>query len=287
LYNFCIVLRILIQKFRWVAVSLVIIGAVVFVARKEHTAAQEYERDREARCVIVPLTLQQQEACKHERDSSDDYLQWWYVLVAWPNGITTWAIIGTGIIIAWQAQQTKLAAVGAKDAAEATKTSVEAMIDKERARIMIGNYEFIYPETLRFVRYKVSCFGPTPAFIKSAVARVDMLPTAAMEDFGSMHRIDIPAILKEGEIQLEAHVADTPYVGLVGKARDQSDIRRLWNSELWAHFRAEIIYEDVFGKERCTAIGQVYGGTNPLLKNLDGTPYLFWLSGGSKYNRQT
>jgi hypothetical protein len=103
-------LKALIQKVWWVAIGLVIIGAVILVAHQEHTAAQEYERDREARCAVIYPSSVQQDACKHERDSPASYLRWWYILLVWPDGITTWAIIATGFVIAWQSIETRKAA---------------------------------------------------------------------------------------------------------------------------------------------------------------------------------
>ena len=121
---------------------MVVLGAVIFVACKEHKAAQEYERDREARCAIVFSSPQQQDTCKHERDSPNNYLPWWYVLVAWPEGITTWAVIATGGFIAWQGYETRKAANASADAANAAYGSVtyaeaqwELMKEKERARL--------------------------------------------------------------------------------------------------------------------------------------------------------
>jgi hypothetical protein len=104
----------------WVVVALVIIGGIAFVARQQETAAEKYERERESRCVAAfpaASEAEKQDACKHEKDSGRNYLPWWYVLLTWPEGITTWAIIATGFVIAWQSRETR-------KAAEATQNSV-------------------------------------------------------------------------------------------------------------------------------------------------------------------
>jgi hypothetical protein len=98
--------------------SAVIVGAIVFVASKQQHAAEEYERDREARCAKTFAFPEQEDACKHERDSSNDYLAARYKLFTWPEGITVWAIIATGFVIAWQSNETR-------KTAEASRRSIE------------------------------------------------------------------------------------------------------------------------------------------------------------------
>ena len=63
-----------------------------------------------ARNVVAAVFLlipKKQDACKHERNGPYNYLPWGYVLLAWPDAITTWAIIATGFVIAWQANETR------------------------------------------------------------------------------------------------------------------------------------------------------------------------------------
>ncbi len=101
----------------WLVCLLLVVGTVLFVASKQHAAAGKYEAERQKGCAQsfpAPWEAEQQEACKHERDSSVNYLPWWYVLVAWPEGITVWAIIGTGFVIAWQSNETRRAAKSAE-----------------------------------------------------------------------------------------------------------------------------------------------------------------------------
>ena len=86
----------------WIAWAILIAGTSVFVAYEQHRSSEIYEGKRAKYCGSVSLATEQQNACKHERDNREDYMPWWYVFVAWPEGITTWAIIGTGFVIAWQ-----------------------------------------------------------------------------------------------------------------------------------------------------------------------------------------
>lgn len=83
------------------------IGTIFFVAYKQHCAAEKYKAHREQYCAALMVSAEQKKACAEEGAGARDYLPWGYNLVAWPDGITTWAIIFTGFVIAWQAWETR------------------------------------------------------------------------------------------------------------------------------------------------------------------------------------
>lgn len=131
--------RIAIGILPWIIGCAAIGGAIVFVAYKQHRAAEEYEAAREKRCASTFPALweaKQQEACKYERDNPGNYLPWGYVLLAWPEGITAWAIILTFLVIGWQTAQTRRAAEATEDAAKAALLNAQAVINAERARLL-------------------------------------------------------------------------------------------------------------------------------------------------------
>ena len=76
-------------------------------------------------------------ACIEERASAHDYLPWPYELFSWPEGITTWAIIATGFVIAWQANETRRAAQAGEESAKAAFLNAQAIISAERAWIVV------------------------------------------------------------------------------------------------------------------------------------------------------
>lgn len=95
----------------WVFVGLALIAGILRVAYKQHKAIEKYEVERKKRCASAFfLDPKQQDACKHERDSPKDYLAWEYTLATWPDGVTAWALIATGFLIAWQASETRKSA---------------------------------------------------------------------------------------------------------------------------------------------------------------------------------
>jgi hypothetical protein len=170
----------------WVVVALVIVGGITLVARQQQTASEKYERDRESRCVAtfpIASEAEKQDACKHEKDSGKNYLQWWYVLFAWPEGITTWAIIATGVVIGWQSFQTK-------KAAQAALLNAQAVINSERPWIMVTVEEVVGPSG-GFNLYMTNK-GRTPAMVTGAyigcvvVKDLSALPNKAPYGPGSM-----------------------------------------------------------------------------------------------------
>lgn len=132
----------LIQRGWWIAVGVVILTAIILVARQQHTAAREYEAERETRCTkAFPFNPEQQNACDHERDGPGNYLPWGYALVAWPEGITTWAILFTLGVVIWQTTATSKAAKAAERTAEAALRQADHMVASERAWIMVDTGE--------------------------------------------------------------------------------------------------------------------------------------------------
>jgi len=106
----------------WLLAAIALVGAIAFMAYKQHDATIEYKRECQTKSATVAATAAKQgiastEECKDPKD----YMPWWYVLMAWPDGITVWAIIATGFVIAWQSYETR-------KSAEATKASAVASV---------------------------------------------------------------------------------------------------------------------------------------------------------------
>jgi hypothetical protein len=155
-------------------------GAIVFVARQQHRASEEYEAVREKRCASnFPLDREKQDTCMHDRDSSGDYLPWGYALLTWPEGVTAWAIIATGFVIAWQSNETRKAAAATADSANAAYGSVrlaeaqwELTRNKERARIQIKTVNGLRVENVGGEIWhlrgtiQIRNLGPSRAYIK-------------------------------------------------------------------------------------------------------------------------
>jgi hypothetical protein len=109
----------------------VVIAAITLVAYEEHKASDKYQRNCQSHVTAVSAARNNDNA--HRTDECQDpkqYMPWWYVLIAWPDGITVWALLATLGAIVWQAAETR-------KAAEATQRSIEVTIHMQRARIGI------------------------------------------------------------------------------------------------------------------------------------------------------
>lgn len=71
----------------WIVGIALAVGAIIFVARKQHTARDKAEAARQKDCAALAITFDQKYSCAKEAQSRHDYLPWWYVLAAWPDGV--------------------------------------------------------------------------------------------------------------------------------------------------------------------------------------------------------
>jgi hypothetical protein len=111
-------------------------AAISFVAYKQHKAAEKYKHHRAEYCASLTATAEQKKACIEEGATAHDYLPWWYELLRWPEGITTWAIIATGFVIGWQSWETRRAAEATAKSADAAFLNAQAVINAERALLL-------------------------------------------------------------------------------------------------------------------------------------------------------
>jgi hypothetical protein len=122
---------------RWIVGAAIGFGTIFFVTYKQHSAAEKYKHHREEYCAALVATAEQKKACIEERTTARDYLPWRYELIAWPEGITTWAIIATGFVIGWQSWETRKAAKAVEDQTREVALQNSNLIAKERARVAI------------------------------------------------------------------------------------------------------------------------------------------------------
>src|ERR1039457_2518277 len=103
---------------KWCCSFMIVAIAIVSVAYEQHHAREKYQANSQADCVALSVSVEEKHSCAKDAQSRKDYTPWWFVLVTWPDGITTWAIIATGFAIAWQSDETRRAA-------KATEKSVD------------------------------------------------------------------------------------------------------------------------------------------------------------------
>lgn len=143
----------------WIIGIAIAVGTIIFVAGEQHAAREKSEAARQKDCAALAITFEQKYSCAKEAQSRHDYLPWWYVLVAWPDGVTPWIVIATGLFIALQTRETRRAAEGAF-------LNAQAVINAERPWLLVTLEEVSGPGTGFIIRAKNK--GRTPAMIMSA-----------------------------------------------------------------------------------------------------------------------
>ena len=121
----------------WITGIIVVVIGIVFVAHKQHDAAEKYKRHRAEYCSALGSTPQQKKECIEKRTSARDYLPWGYDLVGWPEGITTWAILLTLGAIIWQSSETRKAARAAEKSVAQEK---DFFIQSQRPRLIVSAF---------------------------------------------------------------------------------------------------------------------------------------------------
>jgi hypothetical protein len=101
------------------------------MAYEQHHAREKYQAQSEKDCIALAVSPEEKHSCEKEAQSRKDYAPWWNVLMAWPEGITTWAIIGTGFVIAWQSNETRRAASAALRSVGVQEAGMGQWVDVE------------------------------------------------------------------------------------------------------------------------------------------------------------
>ena len=162
-----------------------IVAAVVFVTYEEHRARDKYQRECQKNIPVVAVSAENTTCGPDKCTDPKEYLPWWYVLVAWPEGIATWAVMFTLGAIVWQSYETR-------KAADAALLNSQAIVNSERAWLVA---EPVRDERLPFFwQIKITNHGRTPAwFIRGdakyiLVERPDLLPSRQSTMLQSMYR---------------------------------------------------------------------------------------------------
>jgi hypothetical protein len=139
------------------------VAAILVVAYKQREASQIYATRHALYCDAFMASEDQRVACKEEDESAKGYLPWWFELFRWPEGITAWAIIATGFVIAWQAYETRKATEATESSAAAALLNTQIQIRSDRAWIVVSVDE----SPVGVYRFWAENKGKTPATIAS------------------------------------------------------------------------------------------------------------------------
>lgn len=270
------------------AVVVALIAAIVFVAHlnKDYDARGHHYRakcaDSSPQAAGVHSFVCEADD-DNEAEESQPKVGWWHILITWPEGITTWAVILTLGAITWQAFLMRKHAEHFEMLAGATNKQADHVAASERAWILAGlsvpsgpnlsHWTDATGESKMTVSINIRCTndGHSPAWITSKSARL--------------------VIVKEGEAlppvpQLTKEDVIDEVVEPVGPGKDSTPSE--WNATGNGRHSTQtstiiygvVKYLDIFGENRETwfcyrLIG--YQGNRKLIR----------ISCGPEYSRHT
>jgi hypothetical protein len=263
------VLRALLKVLAMFIVFAGVAGAIVFLTCKYQAPCRE-AKHQDATQTPTPSVLADSQAHPREgdkdADKGPDCVPCRYKLLAWPEGITAWAILATLFVVGWQSWETRRAAQAGQSSvaavehqsalmkrqADLMEQQNKATRDKERARIMVsvsrleklhigidpGNRIFIHVENV----------GPTQAQNvrgeAEAVAAVDGFDFLDSMDAGDQDLV-IPNVLRPNQSPIETwaffFIPDewSEEIGIV-------------NPRIAITLHGSVRYEDIFGDNHVT-----------------------------------
>lgn len=263
-------------EFRWwVVLAIAVIGTAHLMAYEQHRAAAQYQSHRASYCTALGGTAKEKIACEEEKYDVKSDLPWWAILHTWPEGMTVWAIIGTGFIIAWQSHETRKAAKATEASAEGVgqqsgliKRQADAMDDqnrsakdRERARLIIRQLETpeIYPRGSAIngdralkVRVIVENLGGSRAFNVRAWAMMNIVSHPRGDHYDVGNQQVFPSII---DADLQKHLLNVAGLGRefegIATVSDYLAVpeelaQRIRNGEVFIVASGMLVYEDIF-----------------------------------------
>src|SRR5665213_1908828 len=90
-----------------IGLAVILIGAIVFVTCKNERSAENYQQKSVDDSQPPAVSPAHEDDRRNQTQDSNPKPACWHILLAWPNGITAWAIIFTLIAIGWQSYETR------------------------------------------------------------------------------------------------------------------------------------------------------------------------------------
>lgn len=157
-----------------VAVLLVTAIAVAVYYQQRHAVGEGYD----VKCTQpnVPASALAEFVCKiqpsQDTEQGHPNRQWWYVLLAWPEGITAWLLLLTLGAIVWQAWETR-------KAAQSTESSALAFVTSQGPQILVtahGTPPHDFMGEPPYVQMELQNQGPTTARNLNYEFWIEVLP---------------------------------------------------------------------------------------------------------------
>ena len=226
---------------------LVVVGAIASMAYEEKQATIKYQRACEEHVSqVLAGNGENDKARANECKDAKDYMPWWYVLIAWPEGMATWGLLFTLGAILWQSYEARRA--------------TDSQRNKDRARLDIRiadsgeNYVLSgvkQPGEPFFWEFSFEIFqrGDTKAFNVTGAAILLIKPSNLKHPTvteNKMRRLDgLPAIIDGGESR-------SIVTSIASEAASDDNLEEIRTGTMTAHLFGYLRYEDVFGGKHTT-----------------------------------
>lgn len=218
------------------------------IQQKPSSKQDAQQSSRDAKQANVPAaSITNNQATSYYEQPRESKPQGWHKFVAWPEGITTWAIMLTLGAIVWQAWETRKAAI-------TMAQNTAAFTLSQRPIIACDPHEGIHPITDMVtngrMRLDLVNRGQTSAFHCVQEMWVEFVPRTANTDFSNMDNFEFTedAIHFAPPHQFSLYPSHTPLVINVPAGRDfsESDKIAMQKAKLFICIRLLVRYRDGF-----------------------------------------
>jgi hypothetical protein len=164
-----------------ISAAVILVAASIFVTCKYQAGSHQVQTctNQHDGAATGTAALSNRKNATDNTQNRSEVSSWWYLLLAWPEGITTLAIISTLFVIGWQSWETRKAAEAANLGMEITKT-------KERAKLLL-TIEPLNPVVgeIPEAKLRVTNVGESSAIFGMAIAGLDISESDALIKDGS------------------------------------------------------------------------------------------------------
>jgi len=262
--------------------ALVIGGAVILMTQEYENARAYYQtKCQEEMAKVLAGHQNQNRPSADECQNAEEYMPWRYILIAWPTGITTWAIIVTLVVVGWQSWETRKSASAALE-------QIQLIKEKERARIVVT---VLRPDQINFgfIGNRIDIHIKNTGFSQAQNVTSEGKASVEVKGFDpaigpDIEDLALPSVMRPEEAPVETWV-------WFSIPEEWSEEIGIANPSITIRVRGTVQYEDIFGDRHATPFKLVL--THPRTRKWIGNdaaethPFSRWHEDGQEENRAT
>jgi hypothetical protein len=258
----------LVVKYLPIVVLFALIVAILCMSRYEETRKENHQNNASYVNPAAKIMPNEPTESAKKADKTEDSRSW-IETFTWPDGVTTWALLLTLLVIAWQSTETRAAARATEESVALIKSQVDLTAeqnknakDRERARLGIRNIEV--PEVsgpenilegmcpLRVCAF-VENFGHSKAFNVRAYGILDIVSNPKCNSHEAGFLQAFPQIIDEGpekhSLKLGGFGREFEDIASTGDslAIPQETVKQIRDGKAFIQASGMLTYEDIFG----------------------------------------